>query len=90
MAMLEHLHAEAGLEIDADTGLSEWEGDALDYEWALDALIKSGYMPTDNAGFPRVATRAALSQARAARADPARPAADDRALTQARRRPYPI
>jgi hypothetical protein len=52
IAALERLNAGAGLQIDEDTGMSAWDGDVLDYEWAIDALIRSTVMLTDRSGFP--------------------------------------
>jgi hypothetical protein len=58
MTMLERANAEAGLHIDADTGLSRWDGDALDYQWAVDAVIRESFMPLDPSGFPLPVTAA--------------------------------
>ena len=33
-------HEEAGLEIDAQTGFPGWDGERLDYAWALDSVLR--------------------------------------------------
>jgi hypothetical protein len=48
LLVLERDSSDAGLQIDADTGMSRWDGDAVDYQWALDALIRESLPPTDN------------------------------------------
>jgi hypothetical protein len=58
IALLERLNAEADVEIDADTGMSAWQGDAIDYQWALDAVIRAELTPMDSSGFPRIAAAA--------------------------------
>jgi hypothetical protein len=63
MAVIESLNSDAGLQIHADTGMSRWEGDALDYQWAIDAVLRESFMPMDSTGFTCLTT-AALSEQR--------------------------
>jgi hypothetical protein len=55
-AALERLNAEDGAQIAADTSMPQWDGDVVDYEWAIDALIRQTSMPTDRSGFPLAPT----------------------------------
>jgi hypothetical protein len=52
LLVLERCNGDTGVQIDADTGMSRWDGDSLDYEWALDALIRESAMPTDSRPLP--------------------------------------
>jgi len=49
---LERLNTQAGLQIDAETGLTRWDGDTIDYEAAIDVLVRGGFAPLDSSGFP--------------------------------------
>jgi hypothetical protein len=39
----------AGTEIDARTGFPEWDGEPIDYMWAVDALLRDRLSPADRA-----------------------------------------
>ena len=40
--LLEAMNDAAGVQLDARTGMPGWDGEPIDYDWALDALVRQG------------------------------------------------